>query len=163
MNSAYQTGMNRKRCGKLGLATYRCARGTKRPNPTPTVNEGDVGKHYYYNERFNQSPMVQLETETIANKLGNMAQLFDELEHAPGFRTIRDSCDMTIITCGLPSATIVPNFNANTSRTKQNKEPFLSFACTPHIDACDQLCPKCMKHFIEKCEDNVYMKKFIFN
>ena len=93
INSAYQEGQSRKRCQKIGLATYRVARGTNRPHPRPTVRDEDIGKHQYYNQKSNQSHIVQLETECIATSLGDHAIQFGKSEHKPLFEIIGSSCD----------------------------------------------------------------------
>ena len=119
LNSAYHTGHCRKRCHKVGLATYRTVRGTNRVHPRPTVAENEVGQHQYYSHMNNRSHLVQFETEMIANQLGQSALKFGTREHYPLFKHIADTCDMTIVTSGVPSSTQIAEFakklNKNTN------------------------------------------------
>ena len=71
----------------------------------PTVAENEVGQHQYYSHVNNRSHLVQFETEMIANELGQSALQFGTREHYPLFKHIADTCDMTIITSGIPSCT----------------------------------------------------------
>ena len=45
LHSAYQSGHSRKRCDKVGMATYRSARGTNRVHPRPTIDENEIRNH----------------------------------------------------------------------------------------------------------------------
>ena len=161
INSAYQEGQSRKRCKKIGYATYRVARGTNRPHPRPTVRDEDIGKHQYYNQKSNQSHIVQLETEYIATSLGDHAIQFGKSEHKPLFEIIGSSCDMVILTSGIPNYTSVPSFMDNTKYEKKNSKCYISFACTTHRDDCDTLRGCTKLHFDQKCKDNKYMEEFI--
>ena len=161
MNSAYQGGLSRKRCDKIGLATYRVARGTSRPNPRPTVKEDEVSKHQYFNQNLNQAPIVQLETESIAKRLGSSAIAFGEREHQPLFDIVGHSCDLIILTSGVTNETVLPVFSENRIRVKQNRQSFLSFSCTSHRDECDILSGCCRLHFESKCTENKYLQNMI--
>ena len=72
INSAYQDGQSRKRCKKIGLATYRVARGTNRPHPRPTVRDEDIGKHQYYNQKSNQSHMYNWKQSVLRHHRATM-------------------------------------------------------------------------------------------
>ena len=119
INTAYQEGQSRKRCKKIGLATYRVARGTNRPHPRPTVRDEDIGKHQYYNQKSNESHIVQLETECIAQSLGHNAIAFGKSEHKPLYDIIGSSCDMIILTSGIPNYTSVQSFSDNKQYQKK--------------------------------------------
>ena len=101
------------------LATYRVARGTNRPHPRPTVRDEDIGKHQYYNQKSNQSHIVQLETECIAQSLGENAIAFGKSEHKPLYEIIGSSCDMIILTSGIPNYRSVQSFSDNTKYEKK--------------------------------------------
>ena len=134
LNSAYKSGHCRKRCDKVGMATYRTARGTNRVHPRPTIDENEIGYHQYYSHINNKSHLVQFVTESVAKKLGQSALEFGTREHYPLFKHIADTCDMTIITSGVPSFTQIAEFEKNSTKTVMNKRPFVSFACTSHND-----------------------------
>ena len=160
INTAYQEGQSRKRCQKIGLATYRVARGTNRPHPRPTVRDEDIGKHQYYNYKSNQSHIVQLETECIAQSLGDNAIAFGNSQHKPLYKVIGSSCDMIILTSGIPNYRSVQSFSDNTEY-KKNSKCYISFACTAHRDDCDTLRGATKLHFDKKCKGNKYMEEFI--
>ena len=161
LNSAYQCGHSRKRCDKVGMATYRSARGTNRVHPRPTVDENEIRYHQYYSQKKNKSHLIQFLTESIANKLGESALEFGKREHYPLFKHVGDTCDMTIITSGIPSSTNIDVFEKKESREVYNKRPFISFACTSHEDKCDRLSNKCKDHFINNFKVSVYMDDLI--
>ena len=161
INSVYQEGQSRKRCKKIGLATYRVARGTNRPHPRPTIRDEDIGKHQYYNEKSNQSHIKQLETESIAQSLGENAIAFGKSEHKPLYEIIGSSCDMMILTSGIPNYRSVPSFSDNSEYEKKNSKCYISFACTVHRDDCDTLRGHTKRHFDNKCKDHKYMEEFI--
>jgi len=100
--------------------------------------------------------LIQFVTESIANKLGESALEFGKREHYPLFKHIGDTCDMTIITSGIPLSTNIDVFEKKESREVYNKRPFISFACTSHEDKCDRLSNKCKDHFINNFKDSVY-------
>ena len=114
LNSSYGEGHDRKRCEKIGLATYRVERGTKRPHPRPMVREEDIGKHQYFNEKINQSQLTQYQIEMKANTLSEKAVDFGKSENKPIFDVISDSCDMTILTSGITHQTEIPHFEKKT-------------------------------------------------
>ena len=64
--------------------------------------------------------------------MGQSALEFGTREHYPLFKHIADTCDMTIITSGVPSFTRIAEFEKNSTKTVMNKRPFVSFACTSH-------------------------------
>ena len=161
INAAYQEGQSRKRCKKIGLATYRVARGTNRPHPRPTVRDEDIGKHQYYNQKRNQSHIVQLETECIAQSLGNNAIAFGKLEQKPLYEIIGSSCDMIILTSGIPNYRYLQSFSDNTNYEKKNHKCYISFACTTHRDDCDTLRGRTKLHFDNQCKGNKYMEELI--
>ena len=82
---------------------------------------------------------------------------FGTREHYPLFKHIADTCDMTIITSGVPSSTKVAEFEKSSTKKIMNKRPFASFACTSHKDKCDELCNKCKDHFIKNFNDSQYI------
>ena len=143
------------------MATYRVERGTKRPHPRPMVREEDIGKHQYFNEKINQSQLTQYQIEMKANTLSEKAVDFGKSENKPIFDVINNSCDMTILTSGITHQTEIPHFEKNNSMSKKNKNAFISFACTTHLDNCDKLHGASKQHFISKCKKNSYMNLFL--
>ena len=67
---------------------------------------------------------------------------------------INNSCDMTILTSGIKDQTEIPHFDKNNSTSKKNKNAFISFACTTHLDNCNTLHGASREHFISKCKNN---------
>ena len=63
LHSAYQAGHCRKRCEKVGMATYRSARGTNRVHSRPTIDENEIGYHQYYSHAKNKYHLIQFVTE----------------------------------------------------------------------------------------------------
>ena len=78
-----------------------------------SLKEDEVFKHQYFNYNLNQSPIVQLETESIAKRLGKSAIAFGEMEHKPLFDVVAHSCDLIILTSGVTHETTLPVFSEN--------------------------------------------------
>ena len=123
INSAYQGGYSRERCKKKWSCIY--ARGTNRPHPRPTIRDEDIAKHQYYNQNSNKSHILRFETESIGKSLGDNAMEFGKLEPQPLFKIIGSSCDMIILTSGLPNYTCIPLFHTNTNHMRKNKKMLL--------------------------------------
>jgi hypothetical protein len=124
--NAYGNGHDRNRCQRMGFATYRGQRNTKRPFPRPSIASSDIPNHQYFNANENKCPFIQVSLESLIEELGQEAKSYGRREMPELFSIIEDSCDKSILTCGHPSR-------------KNSSSNFMSFSCSTHIDTCDNM------------------------
>jgi hypothetical protein len=103
IHSVYGTGTERGRCKHLGFSTYRGTRNSKRPHPTSFIDDNQIGDHQYYMMTQMNNALLQPKTESIIQKLGQMAEEYGKKEYKQLYNIVEDSCSKGILTCGSPS------------------------------------------------------------
>jgi len=126
MLDVYGPGYGSRRISQcMGMNLCRDSRNTQQPHPSPFVADEDIGDHQYFNEHLLNYPLLQPVLEKRINELTSQALRLQQ-EINPVMKPFAPLCTRKIITCGCRPF-------------PKRKPPPFSFACTVHVDFCDEL------------------------